>query len=194
MRIPAIALLTVLSFLPFRSARADTFSFTVAFPYSTAYGTLTGNLDPRYPGEGVWDVTGGSGEMNGSAMTLIPVSTPGVTETQIFNGTAFSYNDTFRGTLPPGGGSYIADGFDFVFSWEGEYILFSGSLRNFAYDSNPSYGDAGRVFWTVADAGVLQDPTAVTPEPSSLALLGTGTGLLAVVGSMRRRRGLQPIS
>ena len=191
MRTPATVLLT-LFFLPsFVAARADTFSFSVSGSSSPipgvdsmAYGTLTASLDPGYPGSGVYDVTGGSAILNGEAMTLIPVSTPGQADTVSFNGTTFVYSDTFQNP----------NEFDMVFSWGGEYIDFNGSYsRNFVYSTGANPFASPRVFWQIADAGVIQDPTAptapdptaVTPEPSSIALLGTG---ILAVGTLLRRR------
>lgn len=190
MRTPAIVLLTLLFTPSFVAARADTFSFSVSSSPSpvsgvdsTAYGTLTANLDP---GSGVYYVTGGSAELNGDAMTLVPVSTPGQAETISSKGTTFVYNDTFQNP----------NEFDMVFSWGSEYVDFNGSYsRNFVYSTGENPFVSPRVFWQIADEGVIKDPnapdpgapgaTAVTPEPSSIALLGTG---VLGLGTLLRRR------
>lgn len=190
MRTPAVVLLILLFTPSFVAARADTFSFSVSSSLSpvpgvdsTAYGTLTANLDPGYPGMGVYDVTAGSAELNGEAMTLVPVSTPGQAETSTFNGSTFIYSNTFQNP----------NEFDMVFSWGSEYIDFDGSYsRNFVYSTGENPFGRPRVFWQIADAGAIQDPIAqdpiaVTPEPSSIALLGTG--VLGIGTLMRRRKG-----
>ncbi len=184
------ALLALSCFLHTTPAHADTFLLTASSPATAvntavvATATLTGTPDPTVAG--AFDLTSGSGTWNGEAITLyLPSATAGTFQTANFT--------------TPGAPSYEYDNVVYTSGNNGlaldEYgLLFSSATDNYnpfiqgtgyVYtDNETDYGfNAPLYTLTLTDLGPT--PTSTTPEPTSIALLGTG--LLGTAGVLRRR-------
>lgn len=162
-------------------ARADTFTFTsggVGYAFS-ASGTLTGVADPSV--SGAFDITGGFGQVNGVAMTLV---NPGTTAG---NNVAVTYTDSY-------GTAYY--NYDNVVYTNGSALDLYGLLFADGGDHTNFFAQNGQTSFTNDEANTTSFPitfsvtdtstsAAVTPEPSSMLLLATGMLGTAVV--LRRR-------
>ncbi len=149
-----------------------TFDFTISGSGYTGSGTLTGVADPSDPT--AYDLTSGSGTLNGTAITFnympgVDIDNPG------YDATAGA---KFDNVLYPSGAALLDSyGLDFTY---GSYIVvpfyFNGAYQ--LYDtSQPFYADVSDISFTATP----------TPEPSGIVLVGTGLAGAAIF--LRRRLG-----
>lgn len=144
------------------AAHADTFSFSYTGTGTTASGTLTGDLTRP----GVYLIDQITGTRNGVAIT-------GLNNDDFFADQLLYFPGTDTGTsLTP---TFLDnDGIAF-FSGGESYNIFTSVTRPTVVED-----DFGPAITLSVSRG-----SAVTPEPTSLALLGTG--LCGIVGITRRR-------
>jgi len=72
---------------------------------------------------------------------------------------------------------------NYDYAWDGYYILFLGSLDTYAWvDENP-FGTG--IAWSLSDWEISLSSVNTSPEPTSLALFGTG--VLALMGVLRSK-------
>lgn len=149
------AALTVCAFCACSAARADSFSFTFAGSGLTGSASLSGTADSSLPD--AFDITSGTLMMNGMSFVLTPdASAPGA----IYSVDGeYIYNNVF---YTSGGSIVDLNGLLFNNGAGGEVNLFQDG----GYVVS-SYGYAG------SDYNTQPVAVTVTPEPSSLALLGT---------------------
>ncbi len=159
------------------TAFADTFDY--AFNGNdgvVATGTLTGNL--AAPGaflitSGTIDLTGAFPGLDGTGV-LVPDSGTGVFQTG--GGTELILDES-ESLLYPSNGQLIDNSGVFLFQMTSG--LGAGLFSN--EPNGPGYGMFGGN-WNLNDSGALtvtSEPAAVTPEPSSLILAGSGMMILA---------------
>ena len=180
-------------------AKADTYNFTIDGGGLTSSGTFT---VANSAVNGAQQITGITGSVNNQAITgdsgdiaitgLAPItSTPYSTitfDTGLDNGMPSSFDFTYDNLLFPDA-SEPFDGYGLGFeAADGVYynIAFDTLTNGLVYEAfNTNLSFDQRTFDPPSVSVTLTDINAVTPEPSSLLLLGTG--LLAGTMFWRRR-------
>ena len=162
--------------LPASSATASTLTFDFSFAGSGANGSGT-LITSTTSTAGEYLITGISGTANGSAIT-------GLLAPGAFPADYPPANDNLLFSPAVNGGLLDDAGFSFVDATGLDFNLFYGP--NGGFDTSTAYQFVTGV-GTSSNGGALTScsAAATTPEPSSLALLGTGA--LGVAGVMRRR-------
>ena len=146
------------------AAHADTFNFSYTGTGISASGTFTGGLTGQ---AGVYSITSITGSRNGRAISGLDNNDAFADQLLYFPATTVSgvlLNPTY---VDNDGIAFFVDGID--------YNIFSSVTRPTVVEN-----DLGPAI----DLSVSR-AIAVTPEPSSLALLGTG--ILGVAGVLRKR-------
>jgi hypothetical protein len=173
------------------TAQAETFTFSFSGSGFSGTGTLIGTADPYTTN--AFDITSANGTINGGQIVLAPGST-GDSSGKVTDPTgAFYVNDVIyldgnQGNQGGGPGTSVVDNNGLLFldlSASTYYNIFSGSpVGNDQIINRPGiYPSSVPITFTVTET--FGSSVAATPEPSSLALLGTG--LLGAVGMLRRR-------
>jgi hypothetical protein len=154
-------------------ASSTTFTFTISGVGYSGSGTLTGIADPS--NAAAYDLTSGSGTLNGTPITLnytpgVDIGNPGM---DLFAGA--SYNNV----LYPSGASLL-DGYGLDLAYGSDILVpyFSGGQYQLYDTTRPFYADVTPISFAVT-------AVAPTPEPSGIVLLGTGIAGAAIL--MRRR-------
>jgi hypothetical protein len=196
----SLAVLSAIT-LPVLSAHAETYTFTPTLTATTASGNPTSNVTGVFASPfSFTDPTGiyyeslnikANNNADGDEVTLDFVFTAPGTGTGTITGDAdingWYSNDSIK---------WDSTGSDTVDLSNGSIVEISlptdwrGNVENTDLNSSYScgYGDvcgSTNVKFTVTDNDPPADPPASTPEPSSLALLGTG--ILGAAGMIRRK-------
>ncbi len=165
-RVLPLVALTVLA-LCGTALRADTFSFTASGVGINISGLLTAIPDGN-PGE--FKVIGISGAVNGIAITGLVPTAPGTTASNPTNGYGFLYDNLFFTSSPS------------VDYWGILFNVAGSTPANLFFDGKYEFYDYNGTIGPVSAPSVSQ-----VPEPSSLALLGSGFLGFAGMGLRRFR-------
>ncbi len=173
------------TFLPGLSAETFSFTATGVGTGFSAIGTLTGVADPYTAG--AFDLIGGSGSADGSAFSLVtPSGTSGTGPVNVTYSTAgdpfyYTYDNVVYTQGP------ALDLYGLLFSEANDHLNLFVQNGTSVYSNDASGANDFLINFTLTDttaAGAA--PTTITPEPSSLTLLGTG--LLGTLNLLCRRR------
>jgi len=197
-RLLVLCTAAVLMFSAGSAAHAALLSFSFSAPDYTATGIiLSGVADPFFAG--AFDITSAEGTINGQAIHLAPVPSGANSQNLVSSagGVFFADNVIYpNGDGTFGGGNGIVDnaglllqGADLITLYniysnsDGSYSILSG----FYMPTNQGYGTLDNFLLSNGGAGGSGGTISVgpVPEPSSLALFGTG--VLGTVGLLRRK-------
>jgi hypothetical protein len=186
--IALFALATAVAIAP--AAVADSFNYTFTYGSTVATGTLTGNQVAA----GEFDITGGTITITGSAIDGSGIFVPVLSNGNFYTGggtiltfTPLPDTDLYIGTDPQidSNGAFLFDLTSGAGDGDG-LAIWSNSPGNYGgFGGNWTFNDFG--------GGASFDVTqanAVTPEPSTWLLLGSGMIGLALVAFRKPKPGL----
>ncbi len=172
---------------------ADTYNFTISTGAANkdpatsfvATGTLTGSVDPY--NSAALDISSITGSANG--YNFLGVVDPGTTNSKKTNS---SNGFTFDNVLYTGTGANHADMTGFLLDLNSPsgvslaHVFYTGASSTNPYEVDVvDPGEAGALTPFAVQSFSITPSTSAVPEPSTIALLGTG--ILGLAGAFRRR-------